>query len=150
MNVQALKDLLHEVESDKALNIQEHDKSKRKCKYKVAFKNLIGCANKWDPKHVWKTIFTSSYYKIDDPRIIEAALTSLSKKQFNKLELTLEQLRSITFEVDSDHFQGPEYSTLTGDSRYLTMPKEEVEIQKALGIKDPWPIRIITTFESLV
>ena len=132
MNKQMLQDLMDDVNDD----IVCTDKANAVHHYRVSFIKNCNYANYCRTR---KEIFTNVVMCREDSRLIAAAIKMLKPSQLFRLGMSRDQLKKIPFEVDTEYTYA---CRRVGDSRYLTMTAEEVNVQRALGIKDPNPIMI--------
>lgn len=136
MNIQTLKALMDDVSND----IVCKDKAKIVKKFRVDIMVPVpsgrygwSCTRK-DVNVSDPSIMTN------DPRIVACAISMLKSKQLNRLGITIAQLKALPFEAIEIR-QGWTFR-LECDSRYLTGDAEDVNVQRALGIKDENPIHI--------
>lgn len=127
MNTQTLKDLL--------MDAMNHIVAKNKKESKSSFKvYILRYRESGHRVKTSKVIHCSRVLSSTDPRILIAAINHLKKTQLERLRISREELLKIPFELNG--------SSYIGDTRYGYMDKEEVDVERALGIKDPHPINI--------
>ena len=126
MNVQALKALYDDVKDDIIVKKDTLGSVRRKVQFE--------CYH-WQ-QNTKLFLHMDSSIEQNDVRILTAAIKRLKPKQLSRLSLTRDELMRIVFT------RGTSAGCYKGDSRYLTMSPEEVDVQRALGINDPKPMSV--------
>ena len=129
MNVNKLKELLVDATND----IVAKSPRVACASYTVRFRT----SNMHHYKPLQRTVHTTITFNRVDPRIITAGINALKPQHLRRLGVTREGLRLISF-VEDPSWLG----AFIGDSRCLTMDPEELQVQQALGIKDPNPVTV--------